>query len=353
MAKNSIPKRNTITNTHRNTLPPQEQNENDYQSKQPLIRRDPNESNGDFYHRQKAAKQKQEDQKKEQSEKKPEKNGLAQRGKNYANDKINKAKEYGTQKGKEALGKGAEYAKGKGQEFLKNQKVAGSINRAKEAKENFENRMNQFRDSAEESMRQPALKQGRGEGININETDKEFLDRQRAADKTGPENLQRMSLKDAAIQHGKNEGKKRLKEGANFAKRKATDYLAKNPKTAAKLKEAKEKAEAFKKRSEEIKKLATEKKKNFTDKINKAKAYKKKLQDKLNIKKRAAEAFKKRMAQYAIRFLWPAISGILLIMGKLFLVVLAVVVIISALRYTCESNPLFDAVCSTITDMAL
>lgn len=282
-------------------------------------------------------------QEQQQNVKKPQKSGFV----NKAADKIGQTTDKIDNRSKKHLdssgyGPFNEGVVARGKKYADTQKY-----KAQEVKDDFENRMNMFRDSAELSARKPPIKQNPGE------SDLEFRRRQQKEDDNTPENPQRMSLSGAAKQHAKDYGKKQLGKGADFVRKKGGDYLAKNPKTAAALKGAKEKAEAFKKRrSEEIKKLA-EKKKKFTDKINKAKTYAKKLKDQLNVKKRLEDELKKRIAQFALKIIWPAIGGILVILAKLFIVVLAVVVVISAVDYTCKSNPLFDAACSVFVDIAL
>lgn len=254
--------------------------------------------------------------KKESDTNKPQKNGLMQRGKNYAKGKINKAKEYGTQKGKEALGKGAEYAKGKGQEFLaKNPKVAESINKAKEAKENFENQMGGMK----ENLQSGPIKQRPGE------KNYEFRKRQKEQDDNSPDNIKDRSLGNVAGQ--------RLRTGIN-------KRIEGNPAMKVALI-----------RAEKIKKLAALKAQKFSNRIKALNARAKKIKEQLNIKKRLKDELKKRVAQYAIRFLWPAIAFIIAILIKLLIVAMAVVVVIYFLKTTCESNPLFDAACSYFIGM--
>ena len=296
-----------------NTLDNQTENQEQAQNPEQPLKRNHGESNADYYHRQKAAEQKQTENKE-----KPQKPGLirrgVQKGKDYANDKINKTKEYGAQKGKE----GVEYAKGKGREFLdKNPQVAEKINKAKEAKENFENRMGGMK----ENLQSAPIKQEPGESSYA------FRQRQKKQDDESYDPIQNRSLKDVAGQRLRTDANKRIGQ-----------TLKNNPRAAAALA-----------RANEIKKQVALKAQKFSNRAKalnaKAKALNAKLKEikkQLDIKQRIKDEIKK----YIIRLLWPAISGALLILGKLFIVVMIIVIIFSALKSTCESNPLFDAVCS-------
>lgn len=332
------PKKNAISGKPRKkTAPqPQKQTADNYNSEQPL-KQEFGETDKEFLERQRTQGQNAE---------KPQKDGFIQRGKNYASEQANKAKDYGVQKGKEAIGKGTDYAKGKGKEFLdKNPKAAGAINRAQEAKQNFEDRMNQFRDSAELSAGKPPIKQNPGE------SDLEFRKRQQKEDDNAPENPQRMGLRDAAKQHAKNYGKKQLGKGAGYAKRKIAASPALTS-TSNKIKAAKEMADAIKKRSEEIKKQAALK----TEGINKRiKALKNIYNAKKLIKKKIEDEAKKlalKIAQAAARFILQIIMAVIgafsEVIAIIFAVVLLLVIIMVAIGYACNSNFIAESFCSAV-----
>jgi len=239
----------------------------------------------------------------EQLREESKKNDLAERGKIYANKKIAKS---------------------------------ATVNKALEVKRTFEEKMNQFRDSAEESARKPPLRQEYGE------SDAAFLKRQRDADKTGPENPQRMSLKDAAKQQAKDYGKKQLKKGTDFAKRKASDYLARNPKVT----EAVEKAKMINSRAKAIQQKVIDKKK-FVEKIAKEKAKKLARKAAMEVAKKTelATQVAKEVAQFALRIAISFIVANIEIIVIIIAVIIIIVIVIAALKYTCESNSLFDAAC--------
>ncbi len=182
-------------------------------------------------------------------------------------------------------------------------------NKAKEAKENFENRMGGMK----ENFQSGPIKQRPGE------KNYEFRKRQKEQDDNSPDNIKDRSLGNVAGQ--------RLRTGIN-------KRIEGNPAMKAALI-----------RAEKIKKLAALKAQKFSNRMKALNARAKKIKEQLDVKK--------RVAQYAIRFLWPAIAFIIAILIKLLIVAMAVVVVIYFLKTTCESNPLFDAVCSTITGGAL
>jgi len=269
-------------------------------------------------------------------EEEAKKGGLVNRGIDYGKNQLNRAKEYGTEKGKGAIESGVNYAKGKGKNFLdKNPKAAGAINRAQQTKQDFEDRMNAFKNSAELSARKPPIKQRPGE------TDKEFLERQRAED-TGPDNPQRMSFGQAAKQHAKDYGKKQLGKGMDYARNKGKDVLAKNPKLAAEAEKAKARANAIKEKLA----LAKIKKDNFTKRL-------KALKDRYNLKKKAENKAKQLATQIAkqfVMFVARIITAIIASFGYYLLIalliILIIVVVIAAINYLCGSTWLGQAVCN-------
>ncbi|MBU4142023.1 hypothetical protein KKE99_04075 [Patescibacteria group bacterium] len=220
------------------------------------------------------------------------------------------------------------------------------LSKAQEAKQDFEDRMNMFRDSAEESARQPALKQEYGE------SDKAFLERQRAANKNGPENPKKMGLKDAAKQRAKDYGKKQLGKGADYARRK----IAASPALTSvsnKIKAAKDRADAIKKRSDEIKKQAALKTEGINKEIkalkniyNAKKLIKKKIEDEA---KKLALKIAQATARIVLQIIISVVSALSAIFIKLLVVVLIVVVIMVAIDYTCNINILTDATCSAVS----
>lgn len=251
---------------------------------------------------------------------KTEANKLKEKGTNFAKNKLGKAREYGAKKGKEGL----DYAKGKGQEFLnKNPEAAKMFNKAQQVKDDFRNKIGGLN---KENLQSAPIKQRPGESSG------EFRQRQKREDDESPNNIKDRSLGDVAGQ--------RLRTGINKQIGKFTNKQD-NPRTAAALAKA-----------DKIKKQVALKAQKFTNRARelsrKAKilnARLKELKKQLDFKQRLKDELKK----YAIRLLWPVISSALLILGKLFIVMMFMVVIIAALKYTCESNPLFDAVCSYFT----
>lgn len=201
-----------------------------------------------------------------------------------------------------------DYAKEK---IAKNIKIANAVNKAKAVKEDFENRMGVLKENVQEEPE----------------------------DDESPDNLNDRSLGKIAKQRLKTEGNKQLRKGKEYAKGKLDRLAAQNPKTAATLKEAREKAEAFKKRrSEEIKKLA-ESKNKIAKRINKL-ANAKKL-----IKKKIADEAKKlalKIAQAATRLAVQIMAAVISALSEVIVIILIVivifVVIIAAVDYTCNST---------------
>lgn len=259
-----------------------------------------------------------------------QKSGFMERGKSYAGSQINRAKEYGAKKGTEAIKSGTDFVKEKRKDFLdKNPKAADAINKAQQVKQGFEDRMNAFRDSAELSARKEPIKQMPGE------SDLAFRRRQQKEDADKPENPQRMSLGQAAKQHAKDYGKKQLGKGMNYAKNKGKDVLAQNPK----LQKAYNAAKAINDRTKAIQ----EKRKQLNKKIQEVK-------NKLNIKKKFEDEFKKLAWQYAKQFIRriavSVIIPLILLLLKILLVLLIIVIIIYSVNYLCQDSWLGQAVCS-------
>lgn len=332
------PQKNTVTSTPHdsNQVPETAENNN---PEQPL-KRESRESNAAYHNRQKAENQKKEQEKQSAENPQNKEKGFMERGvdrgKNYAKEQLGKASGAINEKAKDVAGKGIGYAKDKGKEFLDNNpKVGGAINKAQQVKRGFEDKMNRFKDNAELSARKPALKQG--EDGRTGETDKEFLERQRAAEKNGPENQQKMSLKNATIQHGKNKVNEQLNKGKNFIGQKAQNAIKANPKLAEKaekikaLQEKLAKANAFKKKIKALK-----------DKYDVKKLAKKKIDDEI---KRIKMEIAKAAARFAIQILISLISALSAILPYILAVVLIIVVIIAALESVCKSNPAFDFTC--------
>ncbi|MBU4337985.1 hypothetical protein KKB43_02845 [Patescibacteria group bacterium] len=222
------------------------------------------------------------------------------------------------------------------------------LSKAQEAKQDFEDRMNMFRDSAEESARQPALKQEYGE------SDKAFLERQRAANKNGPENPKKMGLKDAAIQHGKNKVKEQTdrakKYGREQAGKAAQAVLKSNPKLAKAVANADERAKAIQDKIAKIKNSNVAKRiKMLRDKYNAKKLIKKKIEDEA---KKLALKIAQATARIVLQIIISVVSALSAIFIKLLVVVLIVVVIMVAIDYTCNINILTDAACSAVSGIA-
>jgi len=343
MPKKSIPKKNTISSKRRRIAASLKQQQTQTTDEYQSLKQENGKTDTEFSEHQQTALE----QKQEQNRRKPQKSGPVEHGKKYANLQTDKAKDYGTQKEKETRNEGADHAKEK--DFLdKNQKAADTLAKSKQIKEDFENRMGLLMESAELNAQKPPIQPMPGE------SDAAFLKRQREADKNTSENPKKMSLKDAAVQHGKDYGKKQFKKGTDFAMRKGKDFLAKNPKAAkianAAIK-AKEKAAAFEKRRQEIMKKVAEKNKKITNRIKALKEF----QKKLSLKKLAEDKLKElamQIAKAAARFILQVIVSVASAFSETIAIILGiailVVIIYAAFDYACNNNVITEAFCSTI-----
>lgn len=218
-----------------------------------------------------------------------------------------------------------------------------AINRARQAKEDFENRMLEFK----ENIQSEPIKQMPGE------PNWAFRERQKKEDDETAKNIKDRSLGSVIKQRARNESNKQIRKGKEYADRRIKSSPALSS-AANKIKEAREKAEEFKKRRmEEIQKLA-EKRKKVTDRINKIKALRNKLAKKI-IKDKAKELaarLAKEIAAFTARIIVSAVSWLIAsVGGTTLIVIIFVVIIIGYLASSCKDNTITDAFCSTISNV--
>lgn len=221
------------------------------------------------------------------------------------------------------------------------QKQGQAQSPAQQAKQNFEDKMLAYK----ENLKSEPIKQ------RYNESAPAFRRRQQREDDENPDNVKDRSLANVAGTRAKNEAHRQVRKGTDFAKKKGNDYLAKHPMTAAKIKEAKEKAEEFKKRrSEQINKLI-ENKRRIAARYNEIK-------NRINVKKRAEDWLKKaalqlaaaasRIALQAVIALTTALSEVIVL---IFLITVAFVVILVIYDHLCNSGGFTGAACSAIGEV--